>query len=133
MFNFAPTTAQFSTRISTAGLVWAMDTINITSSLGTTDNMWMGYCNNGGSPIRVKVVGTSTVQDVAIVRITAKTTTAGAYAWVDDLNGGTNPISALDIWFQGQPLAFQLSPATLGDPAANAAAVWSFLDTQRRQ
>lgn len=73
---------------------------------------------------RLGLINTATTGDVATVRLTAKTTTAGAKAFVDNLNGGTNPISALDIWYRGQPLAFQLSPQTLGDAAANATAVW---------
>lgn len=74
---------------------------------------------------RLGLVNTSAVKDVAIVRLTAKGT-AGGKAFVDDLNGGTNPISSLDIWYEGQPLAFQLSPQTLGDAAATAAAVWGY-------
>lgn len=97
------------------GSIVADQTVNMTK---TTDP------NTENAVYRLGLVNTSTVADVAIVRLTAKTTVSTAEAYVDDLNGGTNPISALDIWFQGQPLAFQLSPQTLGDSAAISAAVW---------
>ncbi len=76
---------------------------------------------------RLGLVNTSIVKDVAIIRLTAKNPsgTASADAFVDDLNGGTNAITALDIWFEAQPLAFQLAPQTLGDAAAISTAVWS--------
>lgn len=76
---------------------------------------------------RLGLVNTWPVASTATIRLTAinASATAGVEAYVDDLNGGTNLISALDIWFQGQPLAFQLSPQTLGDAAAISTAVWN--------
>lgn len=78
---------------------------------------------------RLGLVNTSSVKDVATVRLTAKSAAPGAEAYVDDFNGGTNSVSAYDIWYQGQPVAFRLTPQTLGDSAANAAAVWGYTDS----
>lgn len=80
---------------------------------------------NNNAIWRLGLVNTSTVRDVARVRLVAKNSsgTAGAEAYYDDMDGGTNPITALDIWYQGQPAAFRLMPQTLGDSAAAAAAI----------
>ena len=62
---------------------------------------------------------TGTVDLFATVRIVAKSTTASAYVYVDDLYNGTNPLTALDVWDDGKPS--ELIYEQLGD----AAAVWS--------
>lgn len=100
------------------GSLTADQTFNLTKTTDPTNN---------NAIYRLGLVNTSTVPDVAIVRLTANnpSATVSAEAYVDDLNGGTNAISALDIWFQGQPLAFQLSPQTLGDASAISTAVWN--------
>lgn len=55
----------------------------------------------------------------ARVVITAKSATAGAYAYLDDIYNGTNSITGLDVWDQGQPSPIMFEQ--LGD----AAAVWA--------
>lgn len=88
-----------------------------------------GYDNQSTQNLKDRTRGYEQVDDFA--NSSAKSlgrvfqgATAGADAYVDDLNGGTNPITALDIWFEGQPLAFQLAPQTLGDAALIASTVW---------
>lgn len=102
------------------GSLTADQTITLTKTTDSTSN---------NAVFRLGLTNTSTVKDVAIVRLTAKSAVAGAEAYVDDFIGGTNSISAYDIWYQGQPLAFRLAPQTLGDSAANAAAVWGYSDS----
>lgn len=72
----------------------------------------------------LKAQNTATTEAVAKIRLVAKNpdAVAGAEAYVDDMDGGTNPITGLDTWFEGQPAAFKLMPQTLGDAAANAEA-----------
>ena len=60
-----------------------------------------------------------TVPLYSTVRITAKTATASAYVYIDDLYNGTNVITALDVWEKGKPSAIMFEQ--LGD----AAAVWA--------
>lgn len=55
----------------------------------------------------------------ATVKITAKTVAAGGYLYIDDLYNGTNKITALDVWENGQPSPIMFEQ--LGD----AAAIWS--------
>lgn len=62
---------------------------------------------------------TGDVDLYAIVRITAKTATANAYVYLDDFYNGTNEITALDVWDEGQPSEIMFEQ--LGD----AASVWS--------
>ena len=102
------------------GSLVADQTVTMTKTTDPTSN---------NAVYRLGLVNTSGTSDVATVRLTARGTVAGGKAFVDDLNGGTNLISGLDIWYEGQPLAFQLTPETLGDPAAAAeatrTAIWS--------
>ena len=58
---------------------------------------------------------------MATVRITAKSTTANAYAYVGRLYNGTNDLTAMDTWFEGKPS--QIMYPELGDPDA----VWAVL------
>lgn len=60
-----------------------------------------------------------TVDRYATVRVSAKSATAGAYCYVDDLYNGTNSITALDVWENGKPSEIMFEQ--LGD----AAAVWA--------
>lgn len=59
---------------------------------------------------------TGDVNAYATVVITASTTTSAAYAYVDDLYNGTNAITALDVWDEGQPSPIMFEQ--LGDSAA---------------
>lgn len=61
---------------------------------------------------------TGAVDLYATVRLVAKTATASAYVYVDDLYNGTNPITAMDVWQYGKPSPIMFEQ--LGD----AAAVW---------
>lgn len=70
---------------------------------------------------------TGSVPLFAIVRVVAKTATASAYVYVDDLYNGTNEITALDVWDQGKPSEF-IYPE-LGDPSAVWAVATSTLTT----
>jgi hypothetical protein len=66
---------------------------------------------------------TGTVDLYATVTITAKSATASAYIYVDDIYNGTNKITALDVWDQGQPSPIMYEE--LGD----AAGVWAVLQS----
>jgi len=61
-----------------------------------------------------------------VVKITAVTATAGAYAFVDDLYdaGLTNKLAGMDIWDQGQPapLIAAVDVSTVGG------IVWNYPD-----
>ncbi len=72
----------------------------------------------------LSALNTATVEDVAEIRLVAKNpdAVAGAEAYYDDMDNGTNPITALDTWYEGQPAAFRLMPQSIGDAAANAEA-----------
>lgn len=102
------------------GSLTADQTVTLTKTTDPTSN---------NAVFRLGLTNTSLVKDIATVRLTAKSAVAGAEAYIDDFNGGTNAISAYDIWYQGQPVAFQLTPQTLGDSAANAAATWNYTDS----
>lgn len=60
-----------------------------------------------------------TIDLYARVVITAKSATAGAYAYIDDILNGTNELTALDVWFEGKP-----SPV-MYEELGDAAAVWA--------
>lgn len=62
-----------------------------------------------------------TVPRLATVRITAKSATASAYAFVGRLYNGTNELTAMDTWFEGKPS--QIMYPELGDPDS----VWAVL------
>jgi len=64
---------------------------------------------------------TGDVDLYATVRITAKSATASAYVYVDDIYNGSNDITALDVWEKGKPSPIMFEQ--LGD----AAAVWAVL------
>jgi len=70
----------------------------------------------------VSAVYTGTVNKYATVRITAKTTTSDAYAYVADIFNGTNNITNLLTWKDGQPSKIMFEQ--LGDSQATANAVW---------
>ena len=61
------------------------------------------------------------IDAMATIKIIAKTTTAGAHLYVGDLYGGTNPVTALDVWSDGMP------SNVMFDQIGNAAAVWAAL------
>lgn len=62
---------------------------------------------------------TGTEDRFATVRITAKSDASNAYAYVADIDNGTNTITALKTWYQGKPSKIMFPQ--LGD----AAAVWA--------
>lgn len=64
---------------------------------------------------------TGTVPLYSTVRVTAKSSTAGAYVYIDDLYNGTNVITAMDTWSKGKPSEIMFEQ--LGD----ASAVWAVL------
>ena len=66
---------------------------------------------------------TGTVDLYATVVITAKSATANAYVYVDDIFNGTNKITAFDVWDEGMPSPIMFEQ--LGD----ASAVWAVLQS----
>lgn len=58
---------------------------------------------------------------LATVRVTAKSATASAYAYVGRLYNGTNDLTAMDTWYEGKPA--QIMYPELGDPDS----VWAVL------
>lgn len=70
---------------------------------------------------------TGSVPLFATVLVNAKTATASAYVYVDDLYNGTNAITALDVWSDGKPSEFVYPE--LGDPNAVWAVATSTLTT----
>lgn len=92
------------------GLVPGVDTPSDTYSMGDDTN-WNVF--------NLAANYTGTVDLYAIVRVVAKSATAGAYCYIDDLYNGTNVITGLGVWDQGKPSAIMFEQ--LGD----AAAVWS--------
>lgn len=77
--------------------------------------------NTSTNPFTVFASYTSTVPALATVRITAKSATAAAYAYVADIFNGTNDITNLKTWHEGKPA--QIMFEQLGD----AQAVWAVL------
>ena len=67
----------------------------------------------------IGAVYSGSIPRLATVRITAKSATASAYAYVGRLFNGTNSITALDTWHEGKPS--QIMYPELGDPDA----VWA--------
>lgn len=67
-----------------------------TYTLPTTTGSWMAWV--------LKAYNPQTVSRYATVRITAKTATAGAFAFLDDLYdaGTANKVAGLDLWDSGQ-------------------------------
>lgn len=89
------------------GSVTPDDTFTIPND--TNFNLWGLTANYTGSSDRYATVE---------VLITSPATTGG-YFYLDDLFNGTNPITALDLWDNGQPSPVMFEQ--LGDPAA----VWA--------
>lgn len=85
----------------------------------TTTSEWL--------PFIVSAYFGGTISGLAVVKITAVTATAGAYAFVDDLYdaGLTNKLAGMDIWDQGQPapLIAAVDVSTVGG------IVWNYPDS----
>lgn len=90
-----------------------------TYTLPTTTGAWM--------PWVLKAYYSSSDSRYAIVRITAKTATAGAYAFLDDLyDAGTgNKVAGLDVWDDGQISKIMAQSDYSSIPEATRLAVWS--------
>lgn len=115
VLGFIQKNAAFGTDVCTVdfylpGLVPGIDTPSSTVTMGNDTN-WNVF------NLAASYVGT--VPLYSTVRITAKTTTASAYVYVDDIFNGTNVITALDTWDRGKPSPIMFEQ--LGD----AAAVWA--------
>lgn len=72
------------------------------------------------NPFNVSATFAGTVPLLCKVRITAKSATSGAYCFVDDIFGGGNIVTALDVWEKGKPVRF-LYPE-LGNPGD----IWNY-------
>lgn len=92
------------------GLVPGTDTPSATVTM-PDDTSWNVF------NLAASYVGT--VPLFSTVRVTAKTVTASAYVYIDDLYNGTNVITNLDTWHRGKPSEIMFEQ--LGD----AAAVWA--------
>jgi hypothetical protein len=95
------------------------DTVTLTTTTGTWQ-LWVLNAYNAGSVARY-----------ATVRITAKTATAGAYAFLDDIYDAqlNNKVAGLDLWDEGHisPIMLALDLSAL--PEQTRLAVWSDDDT----
>lgn len=94
------------------GLVPGTDTASVTVTMGNDTN-WNVFS--------LAASYSGTVPLYSIVRVIAKTTTASAYVYVDDIFNGTNVITGLDTWDKGKPSEIMFEQ--LGD----AASVWAVL------
>jgi len=95
------------------------ETPDATYTFPTTTSSWL--------PFNISAYYSGTVARYAIVRITAVTNTAGAYAFIDDIyDAGTiNKVAGLDLWDKGKPSPIMVSTDTSSVPAQ----VWAFPDT----
>lgn len=111
----AATNATLVAELYLPGSLTPDDTVTLTK---TTDPM------SDDAIFSLNAQNTSTVVAAAKIRLVAKNpdAVAGAEAYYDDMDGGTNSVTGLDMWYEGQPAAFRLMPQTLGDAAANAEA-----------
>lgn len=91
------------------------------------DTYTMSNTTEAWEPFTVSANYTGSVDLYATVTITAKTATSSAYLYVDDIYNGTNPITALDVWEDGQPSPIMFEQ--LGDAQATAGAVWGYSNT----
>lgn len=117
ILGFLKKNAAFGTDVVTVelylpGLTPGVDTPSDTQTM-PDDTVWNVFA--------LAASYTGTEELYATVRVIAKTTTASAYIYIDDLYNGTNPITAMDVWDRGEPSPIMY--AELGD----AAAVWTVL------
>lgn len=77
--------------------------------------------DTNSNPFNIGALYSGSVPRLATVRITAKSATASAYAYVGKLYNGTNELTALDTWSEGKPS--QIMYPELGDPDS----VWAVL------
>lgn len=84
-----------------------------------TTNSWQTFA--------VAALYAGAVDLYATVRITVKTTTASAYAYFADFYNGTNTVTDLSTWYNGQPSSILFEQ--LGDAQANWAVLTSTLTT----
>jgi hypothetical protein len=113
--GFIQKNAAFGTSVCTAELFLPGSTTADATQTMPNDTNWNVF--------NLAANYTGSVDLYATVTITAKTATAGAYIYVDDIYNGTNKITALDVWDQGQPSPIMFEQ--LGD----AAAVWAVLQS----
>lgn len=64
---------------------------------------------------------TGTIDALARVIVTSRSTAAGAYAYIDDIYGGTDQLNGLDVWDDGMP------GSLIVEQVGDAAAVWQTL------
>jgi hypothetical protein len=63
------------------------------------------------------------VDGLATIKITAKTTTSGAYLYVGNIFGGTNQVTNLNVWYNGMPSSLMF------DQIGNPLAMWAQQDS----
>lgn len=99
------------------------DTPDDTVTLATTTGSWL--------PFTLNAYYSSTDSRYATVRITAKTATAGAYAFLDDLYdaGTANKVAGLDLWDEGHISPVIVAADYSAIPQTTRLAVWSDTDT----
>lgn len=64
---------------------------------------------------------TGSINELATIKVIGLTTTASAYLYIDDIDNGTNILTALDLWHAGMPV--EIMYEQIGD----AGAVWAQL------
>lgn len=120
-FGFIQKNAAFGTddidvQLYLPGLIPGTDTPSDTYSMGD---------DTAFNPFFLGANYTGNVPLYATVRIIAKTTTGGAYCYIDDLYNGTNDLIDFDTWYQGKPSPIMYPE--LGDPQS----VWAVLTSSQ--
>lgn len=98
------------------------DTPDATYTLPTTTGAWL--------PFNLSAYYSGTVSRYALFKVIVKTTTAGAYTFLDDLyDAGTgNKIAGLDTWYAGKPSPVLVATDTSSIPNQTTLLVESALE-----
>lgn len=115
--GFAQKNTAFATDVATISLTLPGASVpTSTYTIGSTTGVWENWVVSGNY--------TGSIPLYATVTITAKSVTAAAYLYIDDIYNGTNSITALDVWTNGLPSPIMFEQ--LGDAQADALAVWGY-------
>lgn len=116
IIGYAQENAAFGTDVCTIELLLpGSTTADATATLTSVTGTWQVF--------NLAANYTGTVSGLATVRVTAKSATAGAYVYFADFYNGSNVLTNLTTWYNGQPASI-IYPE-LGDPAA----VWAVLSS----
>jgi len=121
-FGYFQKNTAFATSVCTVELwLYGSTSADATANLTDTTGSWQS--------VSLSVNNTQTVDRLATIKVIAKTTTAAAYIYIDDLfnagDGTTNSdkVTGLDTWDKGKPISI-IQPS-----AVSAADIWTFSTT----